>query len=100
MKHLLLFYSLFCCPLLYAQSYKIGIIEVYGNRKIDPGPVYSALNLREGDSITENFQAEVIITTLKQIPGIKYASINPVCCDTSGNWMLFIGIGETDSVLS
>lgn len=83
-----------------AQNFKVGSVEVYGNRKIATGTVLGHLTIKAGDSIAAaNFNRDAIIATLKKIAGVKYATINPVCCDTSGNMMLFIGIGETSDVI-
>ena len=82
----------------FAQSYKIGTIDIYGNRKISSSNVLAHLRVKEDDSIThENFKPADEAAKLEQIPGVKHATVSPVCCDTAGNLMLFIGIGETDS---
>jgi hypothetical protein len=96
MKHLL-----FVFPLLFWQigsAQKIGSIDLYGNRKINSGLIYSHLELKPGDSINrQTFKAEDIAGRLMSIPGVKKAVVNPVCCGRNGNLSLFIGIGEDDS---
>ncbi len=84
----------------FAQSYKIGTIDIYGNRKISSRKVLAHLRAKEEDSIThENFKPADEAAKLKQMPGVKHATVSPVCCDTAGNLMLYIGIGETDSFI-
>lgn len=84
----------------FAQSYKIGTIDVYGTRKTNPDTILAHLSVKEGDSIThESFKSADEAERLKQIEGVKYATVNPVCCDTANNLMLYIGIGETEAVI-
>jgi hypothetical protein len=86
--------------LLSAQSFKVGTIDIYGNRTVKSDAVLAQLNVKEGDSIShESFSPGDEAKMLEQIQGVTYATVNPVCCDTSGNLMLFIGIGEKDSVI-
>ena len=84
----------------FAQSFKVGTLDIYGNGKTDTGIILKYLGVREDDSITrENFKSAERAAVLEKIPGVKHATVNPVCCDTSGNLMLFIGIGENDSCI-
>jgi len=84
----------------FAQSYKIGTIDIFGNRKISSCNVLAHLRVKEADSIThENYNPEDEAAKLEQMPGVKHATVSPVCCDTAGNLMLFIGIAETDSFI-
>ena len=99
-KYLLVTVTLLCCISLYSQSFKVSIIDVYGNRHTHFDTVLAHIGIQEGDSIDmDNFNVENIITRLKKIPGIKHITVNPVCCDTANNLILYIGIGETDSVI-
>jgi POTRA domain, FtsQ-type len=100
LKFLLLAFILSFYQLSFAQSYKIGTIDVYGNRRTDVNTVIGKLNLKVGDTINhDSFKPEELAEKLRQIPAVKYATVNPVCCDTANNLMLFIGVGETDSVI-
>jgi len=84
----------------FAQSFKIGTIDIYGNRKTLTEVVLAQLSIKEGDSIShQSFKSADEIARIKQIPGVKEVTVNPVCCDTAGNLMLYIGIAETDSVI-
>jgi len=84
----------------FAQSIKIGSIDVYGNRKISADIILSHLSVKEGDTVNhENFKPEQVAKALEQIPGVKHATVNAICCDTANHLMLYVGIGETDSVI-
>jgi hypothetical protein len=99
MKYIVFVFISFFSQLTSAQLFKIGSIDIYGNRKTSPDVIYHYLNLKEGDTINPgDFKPEDIAARLKQIIGVRYATVNPVCCDENGNLMLYIGIGETDSV--
>jgi hypothetical protein len=96
----ILFIFLFLVQNLFAQSVKVGFIDLYGNRKTPSSLVYQALPFKEGDSIDhQSFKPEEIEAKLLQIPGVKYASINPLCCDPNNNLIIYAGIGENDSVI-
>lgn len=96
-RFLLIVVTLSFYQISFAQFYKIGTLDVYGNRKIAADVVLKHLDVNVGDSIThEDFKSSEKATILEKIPGVKHATVNPVCCDTSGNLMLFIGIGEND----
>lgn len=97
---LLLVVTLLFHKIIFAQSFKIGTLDVYGNRKVDAGLVPERLGLKVGDSVSiKNLKQQGATLKLEQIPGVKHASVNPVCCDTANNLMLFIGIGESDSCI-
>jgi hypothetical protein len=99
-KILLLTIALLFSNISFTQSFKIGSIDIYGNRKISSEIILSHLTVREGDSINhENFKPENVVAALEQIPGVKHATVNPICCDTANHIMLYIGIAETDSVI-
>src|SRR5690242_17343347 len=83
------------CNFAFAQSIKIGSIDVYGNRKISADIILSHLGVKEGDTVNhENFKPEQVAATLGHIPGVKHATVNPICCDTANHLMLYVGIGE------
>ncbi len=99
-RFLLIVFAILFYQTVFAQSFKIGTVDVYGNRKVDTRLVLQCLKLKVGDSIDMgNFNKQDVAQNLEQIPGVKHASVNPVCCDTANNLMLFIGIGETDSCI-
>lgn len=85
-------------PNLWGQSFVVGTIDVYGNRSVPEHAVLEALKISPGDTISpDTFSSKSAEANLKQVPGIMHATVNPVCCDTLGRLMLYIGIGEDDS---
>ncbi len=77
-------------PLLSAQP-KIGIIEVFGTRKVTPEKLKRALNIVEGGTMPQSKgDAE---TKLIGMEDIVQADIEAVCCD-QGKAILYIGIEE------
>jgi hypothetical protein len=78
-KILLLAVALVFCNIPFAQSFKIGSIDIYGNRKISSDTILSHLTVDDGDSISyENFKPENIVAALEQVPGVKHATVNPI----------------------
>jgi hypothetical protein len=99
MKYLLFAFSQFLTTYISAQLFKLGTIDIYGNRKISSELIYTSLGIKEGDSINPvNLKKEDIASKIRQTTGIKFVNINPVCCDKNNDLMLYIGIGETDSI--
>ncbi|HEU0113007.1 MAG TPA: hypothetical protein VFQ73_19180 [Flavisolibacter sp.] len=83
-----------------AQSTKISVVEVYGNRKTGSDRILSYINTTVGDSINPaSFETGSIIAVLKTIPGIKQVTVNPVCCDAENAYTVYIGISESDSTI-
>src|SRR5690242_17081149 len=97
-KTLVLTAVLLCGIISFAQSIKIGSIDIYGNRKIALGDIHSQLSIKGGDSINDqNLKPENIVAALENIPGVRHAAVAPICCDSANNMLLYIGISETDS---
>jgi hypothetical protein len=91
-------FFLFFYQLASTQSSKLGIIEIYGNRKIPSAKVFTILDIKEGDNFSQKtFKSDDLLTKLIKIPGVKHAMVNSVCCDTDNNLILYIGLSETDS---
>jgi hypothetical protein len=100
-KYSLFAFTIFFCQIACAQLYEVGSIEIYGNRKTSSDIIYASVSVKEGDSISPgDFKSGDMAAKLRQISGVEYATVNPVCCDTNGNVMLYIGIGETGSVIA
>ncbi len=76
-----------------AQDQQIGIIDFFGLRTISEQHVRSALGLRERDTLPLSFSSieKRIVHTLH----VSEAHISVVCCDDSGNLILFVGIRES-----
>ncbi|MGI8601270.1 MAG: hypothetical protein ACR2KB_18590 [Chitinophagaceae bacterium] len=85
---------------MFSQTFRVGSIDIYGNRKVSTDTVLVYISVKEGDSIDmSNFLYKAEAAKLKQIAGVRHATVNPVCCNTDGNLMVYIGIGESDSVI-
>lgn len=80
----------FTVPLLPAQP-KVGIIEIFGTRKVTPEKLRRALNIAEGGTLPQSKgDAE---TKLIGMEDVVNADIEAVCCD-QGKAILYIGIEE------
>jgi hypothetical protein len=99
-NYLLLLLTSILSQSLHAQSFPVGGIEVYGNRKIKTEDVLSYIDTKKGDTVNfENYQRDKQVEKLKRIAGAKYVTVNPVCCDAAGKLTLYVGIGESDEVI-
>jgi hypothetical protein len=79
-----------------AQEFTIGIIDVYGLRRVSSSQVEAALTFKEGDTILMGTDGPPKSLTesesrLSRLPGVTRARINPVCCD-QGRAIIFVGI--------
>lgn len=74
-----------------AQLPPIGIIDLYGLVQTRPETVRGALGLRIGDSVPAS--PDAAIRSLKALPGVESATLNPVCCE-EGKTILYVGIVE------
>src|SRR5262249_16897321 len=80
------------------QSFKIGIIDLYGLSRVSRDEVRGALTFSEGDTLTFSDKerpavfksAEDHLGTLR---GVVNARVNVVCCD-DGRVIVYVGIQE------
>jgi len=93
MKHFLLLCLLLSTSPAIAQEQQIGIIDFFGLRKISEQQARSALGLHEGDTLPLSYSN--LEEHLKDALDVAEAHISVVCCDDSGNLILFVGIRET-----
>lgn len=85
--------------LLIAQTGIIAAPEIYGNRSVPTDQILFALGMREGDTLYDrNADLKELEKRVRQVQGIKQVSLNSVCCNKNGKLLLYVGIGETDSV--
>jgi len=70
----------------------IGLVEVYGLRRVAEAPVRQAVGLEAGDAFPESDKE--IVARLERVPGVAEARLNGVCCN-DGRMVLFVGIRET-----
>jgi hypothetical protein len=88
------------CTILHSQTVKIGSIDIYGNRNISSQAILDSAGIVEGDSITQRFLLKKTIEkNIEKINGVKLAKTAIVCCDTNGNYHLFIGVAENDTTI-
>ena len=69
----------------------IGIVDVYGARRVSKAQIREALKVKEGDSVPLNRVA--VEKRAAAIPGVLRVHLDIVCCD-SGKSILYVGIDE------
>lgn len=84
--------SLLLLPVLcLAQGLPIGIIQVYGNRKVSETDIRKNLGVREGDVLPRSKgDTEERLASLN---GVIEANLFAACCD-SGKTILYVGVEE------
>ena len=85
------------------QEIQIGIIDLYGLRRVSAGEVRAALTFREGDAMSlAGDERPAFLTAaenrLATLPGVARARINMVCCD-QGRAIAYVGIEERGSAM-
>src|SRR6516164_286507 len=87
-----LFAGLILATTIPAQmSPTIGLIEIYGLRKVPEARVRKALGVLEGGKLPSN-KAQ-IEDRIAEVPGIVAASLTAACC-ADGKAILYVGIEE------
>jgi len=86
----------------HGQELKIGIIDLYGLRRVSTAQVREALTFKEGDAIvmgTDERPAFLVASEarLSGLADIARARINVVCCDR-GRAIVFVSIEEHGSI--
>src|SRR5947208_633716 len=71
---------------------KVGLIEVYGVRKVSDARVRKALGLTEGSPLPPSKGS--LEEKIEEISGITQARLEAVCCDDSGHAILYVGVEE------
>jgi len=88
----LLFAGLIVGATLFAQiSPTVGLIEIYGLRKVPEARVRKALGIPEGGKLPTN-KAQVE-DRIAEVPGIVAASLMATCC-AEGKAILYVGVEE------
>ncbi len=79
-----------------SPSMRIGEIEFFGYGGVDVQKLRAALPIHEGEEIaSEKAFGDAIDSTrtaVEKIVGKFPTDVASVCCDTRGNWILFIGL--------
>ncbi len=71
---------------------RVGVIEIYGARKISPEKIRQALGARPGDPLPSRLGAEERIDKLS---GVVISRVEAACCD-GNNMVLYVGVQEKD----
>ena len=91
---------LFLASMQQPQSFRIGSIDFFGTVDIDVAKVRAALPVHVGDQFTGEQMPSVqdnLGRAVSKALGHKPTDINLVCCDASGSWMIFIGLGGSNT---
>ena len=86
--------SLIASCLAWAQAPPIGLVELYGVRKVSPERIRSAIGVRVGDPLSVS-KAD-IEERLEKVPGVVSARVSAVCCAGEAA-VLYVGIEERDA---
>jgi len=87
--------SLIASGLACAQAPPIGLVELYGVRKVPAERIRSAIGVRVGDPLS--VPKADIEERLAKVPGVVAARVSAVCC--AGNAaVLYVGIEERDAL--
>jgi hypothetical protein len=82
------------------QQYRIGSIDFFGTANVDVAQIQAALPIHPGDQLTEEQlstgqgKAQLLVT---KTLGHKATDVNLVCCDAGGSWMIYIGLGGSNT---
>jgi hypothetical protein len=89
----------FCAYLCQAQtavdvSPRIGLIEVFGARKVSPQKIRSAIGAKVGDPLPPSEATE---DRINKVSGIVASRLEAVCCASDGKMILYVGVEERDA---
>ncbi len=88
------FLLLIPAALCLAQTPTIGIVEVYGVRKISPAEIRKVAGVAPGAKLPSS--KYIVEEKLQEIDGVEAASLEGACCD-NGKVILYIGVQESGS---
>ena len=75
---------------------RIGSIDFYGYAGLNLDQIKSALPLHVGDRYPGPFETlEIINKAVTSAIGRPPTEVSPVCCDTQGNYMIYVGLPGT-----
>lgn len=72
---------------------RVGLVEVYGTRKVSPDKIRAALGAKPGDPMPARLAAE---DRIDKVSGVLFSRVEAACCDGQ-NMVLYVGIEERDS---
>lgn len=82
-----------------AQSFAVGVIDVYGAQRVGAPAVRTALGLAIGDTLVMDSAKTLVRRAeqrLMQLPGVSRAKVNLTCCE-AGRLIIYIGVAEAGS---
>ena len=90
---------LVCAGLCSAQkavdiSPRIGLIEVFGERKVPLAKIRSAIGAGNADPLPPSEAAE---ERINKVPGIAASRMEANCCTNDGRMILYVGVEERDT---
>jgi hypothetical protein len=75
-------------------SPRIGLIEVFGTRKVSPQKIRNAVGAKVGDHLPSAESAEDRVNT---VSGIVASRLEATCCAADGKMILYVGVEERDT---
>lgn len=77
-----------------AQAPRVGLVELYGVRKVSGERIRNAIGVAEGDPLPAS--KTEIEERLQRVPGVVLARVEAVCC-AGEQAILYVGIEERDA---
>ncbi len=71
----------------------VGLVEIYGARKVSPAKIRAALGAKPGDPLPSRLDAE---DRIDKVSGVVVSRVEAACCD-GNNMVLYVGVEERDS---
>jgi hypothetical protein len=75
-------------------SPRVGVIEVFGARKVPLHKILTALGTKPGDPLPP---AEAAEDRINKVSGVLASRLEAVCCAGGGRMILYVGIEERDA---
>jgi hypothetical protein len=99
MKRRIFLAAVLICTAAFSQDkpQHIGIIDFYGYAGLDLGKIRAALPLHEGDNFSASPDSvfkliEQVGEAVKSATGRPPTGVAPVCCDSHGDWIVYVGL--------
>jgi hypothetical protein len=75
-------------------SPRIGVIQVFGARKVSVQKILAAIGAEPGDPLPASEATE---DRINKVPGVVASRLEAVCCASGGKMILYVGIEERDA---
>ncbi len=72
---------------------RVGLVEIYGIRKVSPQKIRAALGAAPGGPLPSREDAE---ERIDKVSGVIVSRVEAACCD-GGNMVLYVGVQERDA---